>query len=110
MTKFRLSNHSLMIEKGRHLHINKNERFCKFCPNNIEDEIHFLIICKAFKTHRKELFQIAYTHNKQFYTFDNKSQFTVLLNTPGVIKSTAKYLYRTLEIRDFLIKDPKNTM
>ena len=30
LTKFRLSNHSLMIEKGRHLHINKNERFCKF--------------------------------------------------------------------------------
>ena len=38
LTKFRLSNHTLMIEKGRHQNIDKNLRFCPFCPNHIEDE------------------------------------------------------------------------
>ena len=54
-TKFRLSNHKLMIELGRHNGINKEFRFCKFCPNVIEDEIHFLITCKTFEKLREGL-------------------------------------------------------
>ena len=41
LTKFRLSNHTLMIEKGRHQNIDKNHRFCPCCPTRIEDEMHF---------------------------------------------------------------------
>ena len=32
MTKFRLTNHSLMIEKGRDINLPKAMRFCPFCP------------------------------------------------------------------------------
>ena len=32
-TKFRLSNHSLMIETGRHQRIDKSLRHCPFCPS-----------------------------------------------------------------------------
>ena len=42
LTKLRLSNHLLMIEKGRHLNIDKNLRFCPFCPGIVEDEKHFI--------------------------------------------------------------------
>ena len=56
LTKFRLSNHTLMIEKGRHQNIDKNLRFCPFCPTRIEDEIHFLLECECYAIHRKELF------------------------------------------------------
>ena len=41
LTKFRLSNHKLMIETGRHQNVPKTERFCAFCYGMIEDEIHF---------------------------------------------------------------------
>ena len=41
LTKLRLSNHLLMIEKGRHMGIDRDQRFCPFCPNIIEDEKHF---------------------------------------------------------------------
>ena len=37
ISRFRLSNHSLMIEKGRHAKpkkIERNERFCQFCEKN----------------------------------------------------------------------------
>ena len=54
-TKFRLSNHSLMIEIGRHQRIDKSLRHCPFCPSEIEDELHFLIECKTYRSHRKEL-------------------------------------------------------
>ena len=39
LTKFRLSNHLLMIEKGRHLQIEKAARYCPFCPFKVEDEL-----------------------------------------------------------------------
>ena len=45
LSRFRLSNHKLMIEVGRHQKLPKSQRFCPFCPNIIEDEIHFLINC-----------------------------------------------------------------
>ena len=35
ITRFRLSNHSLMIEKGRHLKIDRNDRKCYFCTEKI---------------------------------------------------------------------------
>ena len=43
LTKLRISAHSLAIETGRYSKpkIPRNERFCKFCVNEIEDEIHF---------------------------------------------------------------------
>ena len=47
ITKFRLSNHRLMIEVGRHQNIPKEFRFCPFCPNKVETEAHFLLECSA---------------------------------------------------------------
>ena len=56
LTKFRLSNHSLMIEKGRHQGIDRNPRFCKYHEGKVEDEIHILIHCNTCENHRNNLF------------------------------------------------------
>ena len=47
LTKFRLSNHKLIIEVGRYTNIPKEMRFCHFCPNMAETEAHFLFYCIA---------------------------------------------------------------
>ena len=47
LTKFRLSNHRLMIERGRHLKLDVEDRKCPMCEINIEDEKHFLITCRV---------------------------------------------------------------
>ena len=57
LTKLRLSNSSLMIEKGRHSNVDKSLRFCPFCPNIVEDEKHFLLGCPTFKYLRSELYE-----------------------------------------------------
>ena len=62
-----MSNHNLMIEKGRHLNIDRNNRYCKFCKNKIEDEQHFLINCPLYITERKNLEIIC---NKICNTFE----------------------------------------
>ena len=54
MTKFRLSNHKLMIEKGRYINMAKNERKCPFC-SAVEDETHFLMTCGTYTILRNDL-------------------------------------------------------
>jgi hypothetical protein len=41
LTKLRISTHSLVIETGRYgaTKIPADQRFCKFCPTNVEDDI-----------------------------------------------------------------------
>jgi len=57
---FRCSGHCLMIEKGRHLNLDKDSRYCPVCLHNVirivEDEMHFLLVCPLYNTIRKELF------------------------------------------------------
>ena len=49
-----------MIEKGRHLGIDRNFRNCRIClkrnVNVAEDEFHFMMVCPEYKSLRYELF------------------------------------------------------
>ena len=46
LTRFRISNHQLLIEEGRHRGIHAIDRRCKVCNMNcVENEIHFLLVC-----------------------------------------------------------------
>ena len=71
VTKFRLSNHKLMVEVGRHQGLgDRSERLCPFCPDRIEDESHFLLFCPAYR-YQREIFLDPIT--KQNHNFGNLS-------------------------------------
>ena len=47
IAKFCLSAHNLLIETIPHKHIVRNQGICSMCTlNEVEDEYHFLLICK----------------------------------------------------------------
>ena len=108
LTKFRLSNHRLMIETGRHQHIEKNLRFCPFCPGEIEDEFHFLLECQVFNTLRDELTDKALRELGNFSQLGKFERFVALLNNSAVITHTASYIGRMFYIREYLLKGHKN--
>ena len=56
LAKFRCSNHSLLIETGRHCNIELAERKCSLC-GKIEDEIHFSVECPRYDTTRNKFFR-----------------------------------------------------
>ena len=56
LTKFRHSNHNLMIEKDRHFKVEKAKRFCPFCQKTMETELHFLVHCNTFACLCRKLF------------------------------------------------------
>ena len=110
-TKFRLSNHSLMIEKGRYnTNKDRSDRFCPFCPGKIEDEIHFLMKCPCFDAHRKHLFKTIIDKNRvpYFQHADTLAKFKTLMTHAQLIQHTAHYINNCMLIRDYLLKQHKN--
>ena len=109
MTKFRLSNHKLMIEKGRHLNLDITDRKCPFCYL-IEDETHFLLTCGTYSILRNELLDKVeeILRDEPLVRTDNQLMMRYLLGNTKIAPIVAKYLNKTLKIRDFLIENPRH--
>ena len=110
LTKFRLSNHTLMIETGRHQRIEKSQRFCPFCPNTIEDERHFLLQCPVYDVFRNELFSEAKQEKANILQMDSSDKFITILTNPTIVPKTAPCLNRMFYCREFLLRRHKNVI
>ena len=108
LTKFRISNHTLMIEKGRHSNpkMAKELRFCPFCPNKVEDEKHFLLECPTYEHIRSDLYNdaknISPTITNQPYSY----RFTSLMKESLTIP-VSSFTFRAMELREFLLAKHK---
>ena len=111
MTKFRLSNHELMIEKGRHLKLEISERKCPFC-HSIEDETQFLIVCPNYVPLRNEFLKTVQEKLKEvkMEKLDDKTLLKYLLGNIEIAPIVAKYLRRAMELRNFLIDSPRRIL
>ena len=106
VSKFRLSNHRLMIEIGRHRGIeNAADRTCPFCPGVMEDEFHFLFDCITYRLPRQNLLAPIFDsiHGFEFLSRDQKLE--ILMCKMDV--NLCKYIYRCSEIRSFLDAKPR---
>ena len=66
LADFRCSGHNLMIEKGRHVNIDREFRFCPICVLTdifvVEDEYHFFFECKAYEEIRNMYFKRSWVY------------------------------------------------
>ena len=80
VTKIHLSNHDLMIEKGRHQRLHLSQRNCPFCFGNLlENESHLLLRCSTFSLLRKELFVVTKQFIPRFEFLSKDEQLKTLL-------------------------------
>ena len=108
MSRFRLSNHQLMIEKGRYARpkIEREQRFCYNCLDKIEDETHFVINCPVYNTEREKLFEICRNKSKGKILFDSiptekqKLIFVMTSDDVDIINGFANYLKHCFRKRD----------
>jgi hypothetical protein len=68
LTMYRLSEHSLAIEKGRRrqTRLSREDRLCAHCPQiEVETELHFITSCQMYDHIRETYFpQITQTHKE----------------------------------------------
>ena len=102
LTKFRLSNHMLMIEKGRHSGIDRELRFCPFCPNRIEDEKHFLMKCQTYRHLRSDLYSRSKTIYPSIYNQPHDHRFLTLMRD-DTAAPVSLFVLRAMELREFLL-------
>ena len=63
ITRFRVSAHTQLIEKGRY-NIERGKRICQMCDmNDVEDEYHFILKC-LFYTNLRHLYIKNYYWSK----------------------------------------------
>ena len=92
-----MSSHSLIIETGRFYNIERNMRTCNVCyENTIEDEYHFILVCKKYDNIRK-------IYIKQYY-WRRPSSFKLvqLLSVHNVkeLNNLDKFLCLAVKIRN----------
>ena len=100
LTKFRLSNHKLMIEIGRHMKLQKHERICKVCEKCVEDEIHFLTNCEPYEAIRKHLFDYCTELKPQFPYYTDEEKFIFVMTSSHLAHNAAKFIDNASNIRD----------
>ena len=101
LSKLRLSDHCLMIERGRHSRpITPREmRFCPHCPLELENEEHFLTLCVAYD--RTSLFSQITDGCPQFGHLDHRSKFIFLMSQEDktLTKDLAAKMHKWLNSR-----------
>lgn len=110
-TRFRLSNHDLNIEKGRHIKTDNEwqkmqNKLCPFCKDKTESEIHFLLECPTFLKIRKNFLNPILHLKPSLASFPLEFKFAYLLS-PEFGPITANYIFKSLEVRAFLIAKHK---
>ena len=100
ITKFRISDHSLLIEKGRYFKIPREERLCHKCKI-LEDEKHFLLYCEYNKTLRNDFFHHICTENNNFNNLNEEEKIHYLLNPSSPLQTNklGSFLKKSLELR-----------
>ena len=100
MLKFRVSAHSLLIEKGRHMNLQRSERLCPSCQTEIEDEIHFLLVCPLY-------LELRHQYIPQIFTEPPISQYKFIRlmqsKIPSTIRACAKYVHYAMEKRSYFL-------
>ena len=101
LSNFRCSCHKLMIEKGRHLNIERDYRFCPYCLSRnvyiVEDEFHMLLICPLYDELRRECFAPQWLN-----TFESVNLFNAIMSSDQErhILALASFLHKAFSLRE----------
>ena len=100
ITKFRISDHQLLIETGRYYKIPRSQRLCETCKS-LDDENHFFFKCKINAIPRKVLIEKFEINNSSFNNLDDYEKMIIFLNpsTPDQIRAVVSFIEKSLELR-----------
>ena len=89
--RFRLGVSEIKTHKLRYSTDPSDDLSCPLCKCCVDDEIHFLFVCKATEALRSKLLP-------QVYFQDWRKQLTILNDTEPMT-NVARYIYHSLKLR-----------
>jgi hypothetical protein len=103
VTKIRISNHNLPIERGRYNNIDINDRTCRMCTNShIGDEFHLLMACDHNELNilRNDFFEDIFKILPPIQDFSNELKFVYIFSMmdQSILTATAKYITKCLDV------------
>ena len=108
LSRFRLSNHTLMIEKGRHAKptIEAHLRFCYFCKTLVENEEHFLTFCPLYSPQRIELETICRKHCNRYDSLNRDERFIFIMSNENknIQNALGYFITTSMNLRDKLVE------
>ena len=98
LTKFRISNHKLLVQYGRYQNIPHEQRLCTLCySNEVEDEYHFTLTCERFSALRSSLLASLMPYS----SLNTQLQHTILATRdPNIIHLMATFIHSCFAERD----------
>ena len=86
--------HQLRTETGRYGKIRSNERICSFCNSNkSEDEIHFILDCKAYSKIRDVFFSKIEFRLHNFKSLSHDNLVAHLMNSSDYLINCRLFLF-----------------
>ena len=102
-TSFRISSHTLEIERGRYRKVDVTYRKCKICKSDcVEDEFHFIFECQRYNCERKSFMEHIDVICSNFKYLSNKNKLVWLMvnENEKVINTFAEYIYSSFQMRN----------
>ena len=108
LAKFRVGNHNLQIEKGRHTKplTPRELRSCECCHSKkVEDECHFFFDCVSYADLRNNLFYDIRKYCKSFKNLSDEDLIAFFFNSvdPVICKKMSHFIYEASLRRDDLL-------
>ena len=101
VSKLRLSDHSLLIETGRHKKLPKEMRVCPFCPKLVENEFHFLLICPTYTIMRDRILNILGENYPVFKLYSLDEKFKYIMT--NIDRDIAQYVSECFKLRTTML-------
>ena len=108
LAKFRVGNHNLQIEKGRHTKplTPRELRSCECCHSkNVEDECHLFFDCVSYADLRNNLFYDIRKYCESFKNLSDEDLIAFFFNSvdPVICKKMSHFIYEASLRRDDLL-------
>ena len=109
LKKLRLSDHQLMIEKGRisKLKLPHAERIWPICSSAVEDETHFLLECMHvnYIKYSRTFLDLLLSKYPYLSNLERESQFISIISykDPTSCRALAKYIFRHKKERKYIL-------
>ena len=100
ITKFRVSDHNLEVEIGRYKNIPREQRTCKICTKDIDDEYHFFLNCSINSNLRINLFNNIQQNNSDFLRYKPLDKLIYILNPKSeLLPALGDFIKQSTELR-----------